>query len=65
MHEKLGPTCPEVRVYKIRIILLYLCRSNKKVYGFWFLEGGINLYYLIHSLDISRFMPFARVLVRK
>ena len=32
--KKLGPsyspTCPEVQEYKIRIILLYFCRSNKK-----------------------------------
>ena len=32
VHEKLGPlyspTCPEVQVYKIRIILPCFCRSN-------------------------------------
>ena len=34
VHEKLrseySPTCAEVWVYKIRIILFYFCRSNKK-----------------------------------
>ena len=43
VHEKLGPyyspTCPEVRVYKVRIISIYFCRSNKKVYGFCFFFG--------------------------
>ena len=47
VHEKSGPlyspTCPEVRVYKIRIILLYFCRSNKK--SLWVLFfGGITLH---------------------
>ena len=33
-----------VRVYKIKSILLYFCRSNKKVYEFCFFWGGVTLY---------------------
>ena len=63
VHEKLGPsyspTCPEVRVYKIRIILLYFCRSNKKVYGFCYFCGGHPIYiymyiYILRQKDKDR-----------
>ena len=47
VREKLGPTCPEVRVYKIRIILLYFCRSIKKnLWVLFFLGGGDHPIYI-------------------
>ena len=52
VHEKLGPwyspTCPEVRVYKIRILLLYFGRSINKFYGFCFFFFGHPIYIYIY-----------------
>ena len=49
-------TCPEVWVYKIRIILLYFCRSNKNVYGFcfFFWGGGGHPVWKIRLKDILK-----------
>ena len=51
VHEKLGPyqhvlVYQEVQVYKIRIILLYFCRSNKKSLWVGFL--GVTLYSFVY-----------------
>ena len=50
---------PKNKKNKIRIILLYFCRSNKKVYGFCFL-GSLCIYIYIYIILIYNILIYIR-----